>query len=417
MNRKQLITLLVVVLVVGGIGLAVYKDKNETRPSARMGQKLVGDFPANDVTQITIRHSDAEVNLVRGEQGWTVRERNNYPANFEQIADLVRKIQDLKVVQTQPAGPSHLQKLELLEPGKGTGSGTLLQFKGAGDKVIQSLLLGAKHKRKSQGDSPFDEGGWPNGRYVLPEKSDVVAVISDPLSQAEPKPEQWVRKDFFKVEKLRSINMTATNEADSWNASRESEAGSWQLSDLLPGEQADTNKLSGFSFALNYPSFTDVAVNKSPEETGLDKPAVITLQTFENFTYTLKIGKKTADDGYYTAVDVKADLPKEREPGKDEKPEEKERLDKEFKEKRDKAEEKLSQEQALQGWVYVVPKWTLESVMKTRAELLAGKDDNKAADGSESEGDDVPDVVFDGVGTGDKAPTNGNGANDSADLP
>ena len=46
-------------------------------------------------------------------------------------------------------------------------------------------------------------------------------------------------------------------------------------------------------------------------------------------------------------VAVTAQLPKERTPGKDEKPEDKARLDKEFKDKQKKLEDKLSQEQSL----------------------------------------------------------------------
>ena len=61
----------------------------------------------------------------------------------------------------------------------------------------------------------------------------------------------------------------------------------------------------------------------------LDKPTVATLETVDGFTYTLNIGK-TSDENYHLTMKVSANLLKAREVGKDEKPEDKMKLDKEF---------------------------------------------------------------------------------------
>jgi len=47
-----------------------------------------------------------------------------------------------------------------------------------------------------------------------------VAVVSEPFSSVEPKPEEWLNKDFFKVEKLKSISVTTTNATNNWKLSR-----------------------------------------------------------------------------------------------------------------------------------------------------------------------------------------------------
>ena len=59
--------------------------------------------------------------------------------------------------------------------------------------------------------------------------------------------------------------------------------------------------------------------------------------------------------------------------GKDEKPEDKEKLDKEFKEKLSKQDEKLQAEQALSKWTYTVSKWSVDALLKNRGELLMEK--------------------------------------------
>ncbi len=201
-----------------------------------------------------------------------------------------------------------------------------------------------------------------------------MCIRDSPLSNLEAKPEQWLNKDFLKVEKIRSIAVTYPVATNSWKVTRETESATdWKLSEAKPGEQLDSSKTSGFSYALSSPSFNDVLpADTKPEQAGLDKPTVVTLDTFDNFTYTLKVGQKT-NDNVPVAVSVAAQIPKERTAGKDEKPEDKTRLDKEFKDKQQKLEEKLTQEKSYEKRVYLVSSWTVDSVLKERGQLLAEK--------------------------------------------
>jgi putative NADH-flavin reductase len=80
-------------------------------------------------------------------------------------------------------------------------------------------------------------------------------------------------------------------------------------------------------------------------------------------------------------VAVSGNFAKERAPGKDEKPEDKEKLDKEFKDKLAKHEEKLKNEKRFEQWVYIVPKYTVEPLLKGRQELL--KEEPKAEEKKE----------------------------------
>ena len=375
MNRKQLLILLVLVLVLGGLGLLLHKkqaDSFTATGNSNVGQKLLGTFPVNDVAHIEMKQGTNNLNLAKKDNLWRVGERKDYPANYSQIAEFLLKAQDLKVVQSEEVGPSQLPRL-WLAPGNGTNAALVVDFKDKSDKTLKSLLLGKKHMKKSDRPSPYGEmgeEGWPDGRYVKLGDSPNVAVISEALVNIEPKPDQWLNKDFFKVEKVKAISATFPNSTtNSWKVSRESESGEWKLADARPNEQLDSTKTSGLNNALSSPTFNDVATSATPEQLGLDKPTVLTLDTFEDFTYSLKVGQKT-NDIYAMTVAVSAQLPKERTPGKDEKPEEKDKLDKEFKEKQKKVEEKLEQEKAYGKWTYLVSSWTLDPVLKERSQLL-----------------------------------------------
>jgi hypothetical protein len=376
MNRKQLTLLIVLGVVMGGLGFWAYQKKQAPYQESthRMGEKILPNFPLNDVAHIAIKQRDASVNLVKKDDLWTVRERGDYPANFSNISDALRKIWELKISKPVNVGQSRLMQLELLAPDKAPS--TLVELQDKSGKMLTSLLLGAKHMKESAGNSPYGGGSWPDGRYIMVGNDiKTVALVSDALSTLEAKPEDWLNKDWFKVEKLGSISVTTTNATNHWKLSRESETNEWRLADVKVGEQLDTGKSSGVTSALSSPSFNDVATNAAPEKTGLDKPLAAKLETLDGFTYDIKVGNKVAPDkeDYYLQVAVAANLPKERSAGKDEKPEDKTKLDKEFQDKVDKLKEKLKTEKAFEKWTYIVSKWTIDPLLKERKDLLAEK--------------------------------------------
>ena len=386
MNRKQLGLLIVLGAVIGALGIYVSRRNTASYQSSGeggAGKKLLPDFPVNEVARIGIRQGTNQLNLVRQDDNWTIRERYGYPANFQEISDFLRKLWDLKVVQTEQIGPSQFARLELTEPAAGTNSGTLVEFKDKADKTLQTVLLGKKHLRRSENASPVGgSDGWPDGRYVLVMNGPKdVAVVSDALSEVETKPDRWLNKDFFKVEKLKTISVTHTNATNSWKLTRDTENGPLALADAKPGEQLDAGKSSPVGNALSFPNFTDVVSPETkPEEMGMDKPVAAKIETFDGFTYTLGIGTKTNEDNYYLRMSVSGDFPRERTPGKDEKPEDKEKLDKEFKDRLAKLEEKLKQEKGFEKWTYLVSKWTVDPLLKERKDLLAEKKEEPKKD-------------------------------------
>ena len=391
MNRKQLLVLLGLVVILGVVGLVLYQhNQTSWQGSGRQGaaSKLLGDLPVNDIASIVIKGGTNELDLVRQDNLWRVKQRNDYPANFTEISSFLLKAADLKAVQTEEIGPSQLGRYKLLPPGAATNTAVLLELRDQGGKVIKSLLLGKTHMRKGEaqpspmGEMGGDNQGFPDGRYVMVGTgAKTLAVVSDPLSNVEAKPDAWLNKDFFKVEKIRSIAVAYPVATNSWKVTRDTEtATDWKLANAKPDEKLDSSKTSSLSYALSSPSFTDVLpADTKPEQVGLDKPTVVTIDTFDNFTYTVKLGQKT-NDNLPMVVAVTAQISKERTPGKDEKPEDKAKLDNEFKEKQKKFEEKLSQEQSYGKWTYLVSSYAVDSLLKERNQLMAEKKEEPKKD-------------------------------------
>ena len=377
MNLKQLGILLTAVIVIGGAALYFHnrQDHSFDSGSPEMGKKLLGNFQVNDVAHIAIKDGTNELNLEKKNDLWRVHERGDYPANFSQISEFLLKARDLKIVQTVDVGPSQLSRVGLAS-GQGSNTAVVVEFKDQAEKSIRTLLLGKKHMKKSSTPSQFGGGdeSFPDGRYVKVgdgAASDVV-LISDPLDNMEAKPDQWLDKDFFRVEKAKSIEVVFPAATNSWKLTRDSETSDWKLANAKKDEELDSSKVSGVSSPFSSPNFSDVIPGAKLEGSGTNKPTTVKIATFDNFDYTITLGAKTNDD-YLTTVAVAAQLPTERTPAKDEKPADKARLDKEFKDAQQKLADKLKQEEAYQQWTYEVPSWVVDPVLKPRGELLAEK--------------------------------------------
>jgi len=374
MKGKQLALVLVLLVVVGGVALYLsHRNSASWSETATTASGKVLDFPLNDVSQLTIKEGGAELNLARKDDVWTVKERADYPADFDKVGALIRKLWELKPVQDVKIGPSQLARLQLTPPAAGSTNGTLLDLKGAGDKRIAALLLGKKNLRNA--DQPAGEGGgFAVGRYVMSQDgSNRVFLVSDTFEEIQMKPEQWLSRDFIKVENPKSIAVAGTTPAMNWKLVRDAAASPWKLADAKPGEELDNAKAAGVASIFSYGSFADVLAPDAPvTETGLDKPATIRIETFDNFSYELKVGKLMGEN-YPVLVSVKGDPPKERTPAADEKPEDKARLDQEFQTKQKQLADKLAAEQKLPTRPYLIAKSTIDQVLKDRAALMAEK--------------------------------------------
>jgi hypothetical protein len=389
MNLRQLLILLALAIVLGGAGLVLYRNQNAARTSghAVLGRKLLGDLPVNDVARIVIRQETNTLELVRRDDLWRVTQRHDYPADFSRISGFLLKARELKAVQSEPVGPSQLARFQLAPAGQGTNSAMVVELAGTDDRTIKTLLVGKTHLKTGGRPSPFGDSdmGWPDGRYVKTADSDQVALVSDPLENLEPKPEAWLNKDFFKVEKPGSIEITFPIATNSWKLARNAEAAEWKLADARPEETLDAAKIAGVANPLSSPTFTDVAPGARLPGEGTNAPTVVKLETFDHFSYTVSVGAKT-NENYPITVAVTAQIPAERLAGKEEKPEDKTRLDKEFKERQQKLEEKLKRDQGYGKWTYLVPGWSLEPLLKERHQLLVEKpEEPKPEEGAAAE--------------------------------
>jgi hypothetical protein len=232
------------------------------------------------------------------------------------------------------------------------------------------MLLGKKHLKQPAANSrmgAMGDEGWPDGRYVMTGTGTMtIAVISDPLEAVQSQPQFWLDPEFFNLEKPRRIAVQFAEATNSWQLTRASETNAWQLADAQPGEKLDETKISTVTSPFSSARFSDVAPLDSGKTTN---GPVLTVETFDGFTYVVRIGPKQ-EDNYPVNFSLTANLPAERVAGADEKAADKTRLDQEFKARQTQLTEKRTRESAFTHWIYRLPADAVDPVIKTRGDLL-----------------------------------------------
>ena len=371
MSRKQFLWLMLVVLIMGGAGLALFwQDLTAYRDSgAKIGAHLLPQLKVSDVAKMRLQDATQEVTLVAKDKVWRVDQRGGYPADFAEISGLILKLLDAKVVQSEVVGASLHPRLDLVMPGKGAkeGTGTLVELSDAAGKPLVSMVLGkVSLKKDPMNPLPNARDGVPAGRHILVAgKGDNVFVVSDPLEKAVARPGAWLARDFFKVERIKTLQL-AGEAANSWRITRDEEWGQWKFA--AGGGQLDPSAAVAANNALSGLAFSDVILD---DKTGTDKAVTLTAETFDNLTYTIKLAPHT-DGDFVLRFNVAGTLPKTRKPEPKEKPEDAAKRDKEFAETLQRLEARVMLEQARSQWAYVVAGKMVAPLLVPRAGMVLG---------------------------------------------
>ena len=193
MSRKQFFIFALLVLIIGGAGIAMFQRDTESwkGPDERLGQRVLPGLQVSDITQIHIRHKKDELNLINEGGTWVIKERGGFPADPALISELTFKAREWKIVQSEPIGEAQHARMEVAAPDAAEGASTLLEFRGKDGKALASLFLGKKKLGKPPLQVKGFDKGQPEGRYLLVSADPkTLLLVQDPMNNIEPKPEK-----------------------------------------------------------------------------------------------------------------------------------------------------------------------------------------------------------------------------------
>ncbi len=153
MIKMKTLVLLALITIAVIIGVIV---QNEEVRTGGTGSDVVGQplFPAlaeklNDIDSVTITSTNEIFTLTRGDQGWTIAEKADFPVDTAKLRQLLVGVAELKILEPKTSNPQLYKKLGLQDPTEQDAESTLVKLNAGDTNTIASIVLGKQRPSKA----------------------------------------------------------------------------------------------------------------------------------------------------------------------------------------------------------------------------------------------------------------------------
>lgn len=392
MKFPTVIALWIVAILLGVIAYFVkfHGAEDETaRTELAPGEKLCENLPIRDIYGVTLTQGDQKTHLVRGEgNAWGVKERADYPIDYELLRNLLGALNSIEVTQGYPTASEYFSRFGLADEltaddeKRGYLGAIKVTMAGKDGTTLAEVAMGKYSGTSHVGGRFLRVSGDDSGVYAVAET--FPGVTADPKN--------WLGKDFLKIDQMATISLSAPHDPafKNWKLSRLNSQSQFTLEGITDTEVMQLTSTNALRNLLANSSFQDVlstervAELSQPDEK-LRKKALIT--TFDGLSYNLefwphKILPKdpNADSrlpaplpSYNLTIKVTADIPTSRNKSAAEKPEDAKMLDAQFSQLQNQAQQKFTSVKALEGRIFQVSQHVISPLQKKRSDYVKSK--------------------------------------------
>lgn len=344
MNTKSLIILIIFMLVGAGAYFSS-TAKNSMNTSESIGSEMVPGLQValNDVSELQVLQSGNQVlaTLQRQQNGWTVNERNQYPADISKIRSALLSLAEAKIIEQKTSNPDLYSKLgvEQLDENDAQGVKAVITY----GSQVSELIVGKPGPQINK------------SRYVRLASSDVSWLI-DRKIDLKHEPDYWLRKDILSIEPSDVAAVTILLQDDAKLEIRNSgdEENTFEVVNLTdPTSQAVEAELHQVTNALSSFQLLDVVESTKFADTESTMKVNYQLKSGVNINVTAYEVEKD----HYAALEfgLVSDISAEQKTD---------------------AEKYIAElKQLTSGWVYKIPNVTYDSMNKREADVLAITED------------------------------------------
>jgi len=382
MKARTLLGLVAILIALAVVVAVVVHKKKPGEREKKLGEPLFKELDVNNIALITIvGPKDKGVELKKGEKFWEVVQKYGYPAEFDKIRSLVRKISELKIGRAFKATPEIAARLKLVSPlEKKTDDkeqGTLISLKDADGNELAGIIIGKRH---STGEAQAGSAS----QYVRLTKGEMVYLVDKTFPFIETTPKGWLDKELIKVqpENIRKISAVRGNGKVLYAFERQEKGKKLEPIGTLIGKRLNKSKLNRLERGIAFLTLLDVVDPKTdPKTLGIDESTYVAYELFDGIRYKIFTGKsrRNGHDEIHLKISVdyitlpnKSETDSQMDKSKESKREVKEDLD-ELKLKAEQLSQRLS------PWVFVVSKWNGESFVTDPQELVEKEGEGKEA--------------------------------------
>lgn len=283
-RKLSILGLIAVLAVIAGVWLAGRQTSPPSIESAALYPDLKSELASITALRIVKAGGQPALEVRRGDNGWTVAERHDFPADEAKLRKLITSLTEAKVLEEKTSNPESYKALGVEDVSDAAAGGVQIELDGPKQPI--KLIVG---KQAQGAQSQYvRRAGEP--------KSWLVNKSIDTSSSAD----QWLRKDIIDVsaDRVQSAEVTI-DKSKPYSAAKKTRADADFAVEGLPKGKALSSPSAADNFATALAGLTLSDVKPASEVT--DPPSArTTIKTFDGLVTEVTGWQK--DDKHYVAL-------------------------------------------------------------------------------------------------------------------
>lgn len=383
-KTMTIMTVITVILIAVAVWIFQYQDPASPPTAPRVFPELMATI--NDVSEIHVSAQSGTISIVRdGRNSWRVKEKSHYPADMGKIRGALLGFAELHILETKTKKPEFYEKLGVQDVEAEGSSSTGVTLKDAAGNIMADVIVG--NDRPAKGKTGYKE------LFIRKPENPQTWLAVGRLS-IENQPGEWLDKDFLQIEqqRVRRLRILHPDETRLVLEKAGPADTDYQVVNLPEGQEISSQfTVNNIVSTITSLSLDDV---KPDSEISFADQAVATaiFETFDGLEGTVKWLRK--DEKHYVTVSAAFDADLIQQPESEEQAEPEQpanagvddgtepAVQDNEQEEPDKAEptglkseaEVKAEIEALNnkvvGWVYIVPQFRAEAVLKKPEDLI-----------------------------------------------
>jgi hypothetical protein len=273
---------LTALVVIAAVALSIVKAPPKLDASAGSPALPQVSQRAPDIGSIVVQRDKGTVTITRGASGWSVAERNNYPADPAKVRQALVGLAELKLVEAKTRKAESYPRLEVEDVKDGAKS-ALVRVKHTNGGVLAELIIG---KRR------FDRLGAGADAVYVRRPGDPQAWLAQGSLDVTGEAKDWLDKKVVSVPAAK-VKQVSVKQPDGsvLTIQRESEGGKVSVADgPADAKWKNESTLAEPLAVLDGLELSDVAaVSENPPP---DNAATAEFVTFDGLTVTSRTWEK-----------------------------------------------------------------------------------------------------------------------------
>ena len=385
LKRLSQLAVIAAILII----VTVFVAKREEPGSPPTGQPVLPELKAviNDVTELSVATQSGVITLHRQEDTWRVKEKHDYPADVGTVRETLIGLAELTTLEPKTRKPELYEKLGLQDVEAEGSLSTGITLKDATGNTVAEVILGDARPAKGK-------GGYKE--TFIRKTGDPQTWLVEGRLSVEKNPGKWLDNELVQIEtqRVRRLIVTHPDKTRLVVEKAKPTGINYQVANLPEGLEIESQfTVNNIVSTVTSLSLDDV--NPVSEIPFNDQPVVTAVfETFDGLQGTVQLLPK--DEKNYVTISAvfNADLVWKPEPEREAKPEEEsepqagEQSDVDTQDKeadtnldqpkiKSEAEVKAEIEalnKRVGDWVYVIPKFRADTLLKKPQDLLKTSD-------------------------------------------